>query len=321
MEKICIESVKKGEKIQGYITIGEIMNFKFHIPTIVIRSHNDSYPILNVHAGIHGNEYEGIAAVIRLARELSSEDLIRGTLIFNPVVNTTAFLWTTRENPIDLKDLARCFPGDPDGTISQRIAYVFYNEVIKKSDYVIGLHSAGRPLKILPFTEFFDAPGKAGKESLAMAKAFGVKYLRKISLPPVNVTCTAKAAEDGIPAIEPEICGEERCSPENVDIYVNGVKNVMKYLGMIDGKVEFKSSYVYFDGKWVPSEKGGFFIPKIMLGEDVEEGSEIGFLYDWFGNEEPVKARFSGKIIGIRTLPLIRQGEIIAHIGRPYRVE
>lgn len=316
-----VESVEKGEKVVGYIEVAEMMDLRVQIPLAIIRSNNDG-PTLNVHGGIHGNEYEGMYAIIRLISESSPENLKCGTLILTPVVNTLAFSWVMRQNPMDSKDLARSFPGTPSGTVSQAIAYTFFNKVVKRSDYVIGLHSAGEALRILPFTEFFDAEGRMGEESLAMAKAFGIRYLRRMrARPEATVTCTLKAVGEGIPAIEPEIGGEERCNPENAEVYINGVKNVMRHLGMLAGRTESPLSFSYFDGKWVSFGKGGFFMPTAKLGQEVNKEDQIAILHDWFGNKEPVRASVSGTVLGIRTLPALRPGETIAHIGKVYKVE
>lgn len=318
MNAVDVESVKKGSKVYGYIQISSMIGVKIQIPLVVVKSYEDG-PVLNVHGGIHGNEYEGMQAIIHLIREMKPRDLQSGTLLLTPIVNALAFSWVMRNNPLDLKDLARNFPGKPHGSVSQLMAYEFFNKVVKKSDYVIGLHSAGKSLKLVPFTEFFDDSGRVGEESLVMAKAFGLKYLRRIKVPRDTVTCTYKAAEQGIPAIEPEIHGEERCDKADVDRYVNGVKNVMRHLGMMEGEIEQQSSYEYMESEWVNTQKGGFFVPIVELEQEVKKGDKIGVVYDWFGNEDPIESPSDGLIIGIRTLPALRPGEVISHIGKVYK--
>ena len=84
--------------------------------------HGDG-PTLAVLAGVHGDEYEGIRAIPRIFRALDQADL-RGRLIAVPVCNVPAYRTATRSSPIDGLNLARVFPGDPRGTVTQRIAHV-----------------------------------------------------------------------------------------------------------------------------------------------------------------------------------------------------
>ncbi len=87
-----------------------------------------SGPPAAVTAGVHGDEYEGVAAVGDLTNALDPVTL-RGTLILVPVANPTAFAAGTRTNPEDGANLARSFPGDPDGTPTERLAAKLFTAV------------------------------------------------------------------------------------------------------------------------------------------------------------------------------------------------
>jgi len=79
-------------------------------------------PTLAVLAGVHGDEYEGIRAIPQIFRALDLVQL-RGRLIMVPVCNIPAYRTATRSSPIDGLNLARVFPGDVRGTVTQRIAH------------------------------------------------------------------------------------------------------------------------------------------------------------------------------------------------------
>ena len=62
-------------------------------------------PLALITAGVHGDEYEGPAAIFSLA-QLLSPDRVRGTIIAVPVANPAAFAAGTRVHPGDGCNLA-----------------------------------------------------------------------------------------------------------------------------------------------------------------------------------------------------------------------
>src|SRR5216110_2019341 len=104
-------------------------------------------PRLLITAGVHGDEYEPMAAVRELIRQLQSREL-RGSVTLVPVVNEPAFARTARTAEDGL-DLARTCPGRADGSITERIAHVL-SELIRSADYYIDLHTGGTRLRVQP---------------------------------------------------------------------------------------------------------------------------------------------------------------------------
>src|ERR1700683_5060643 len=97
-------------------------------------------PTLALIAGNHGYEYPPILALQRLRAEIDSAAL-SGTLILVHVANMPSFLGRTIYfSPVDGKNLNRVYPGRPDGTVSERIAYAITTQVIERADYVLDLH-------------------------------------------------------------------------------------------------------------------------------------------------------------------------------------
>ncbi len=89
---------------------GGRIEIPFHV--LVGKSHR---PLVLLIAGVHGDEYEGVAALQDVAKEIDPNDL-KGTVVIVPVANPQAFHARTRRNPVDLGDLNRLFPGDAKGT-------------------------------------------------------------------------------------------------------------------------------------------------------------------------------------------------------------
>ena len=64
-------------------------------------------------------------------------------MIAMPVVNPLAFAAGSRTTPEDGLNLARVFPGNPNGSITERLAAVIFNEYVSRANYLIDLHSGG----------------------------------------------------------------------------------------------------------------------------------------------------------------------------------
>ena len=79
-------------------------------------------PTVLLTGGNHGDEYEGPITLGRLIRELDPAAL-QGRLIILPALNTPAVLAGQRLSPIDGKNFNRAFPGNPEGSATEQIAY------------------------------------------------------------------------------------------------------------------------------------------------------------------------------------------------------
>ena len=79
-------------------------------------------PHVLVTGGVHGDEFEPMAAVRRLIERFRESPPARGSVTLVPVVNEPAFRRGARVAEDGL-DLARTCPGKPDGTVTERIAH------------------------------------------------------------------------------------------------------------------------------------------------------------------------------------------------------
>src|ERR1700726_3034395 len=111
----------------------------FDVPVIELTGAADG-PRLTVLAGVHGCEYAPMAAVRRWTRALAERDL-RGSVRAVPVLNLPSFRARTPfVVPGDGKNLNRCFPGNPDGTVAERLAHAAFTQLIVGSDALVDVH-------------------------------------------------------------------------------------------------------------------------------------------------------------------------------------
>lgn len=95
-------------------------------------------PTLFVSAAVHGDEIIGVEICRRLLRA-PQLNKIKGTLMVVPIVNSFGFLNHSRYLP-DRRDLNRCFPGSEKGLLAGRLAHLFMQEIVERSDFGIDLH-------------------------------------------------------------------------------------------------------------------------------------------------------------------------------------
>ena len=284
------------------------------IPLIILHG-SESGPSLYVSAGVHGDEPDGTAAVIDAARSLDPYHLV-GTFIGAPVVSVPSFLAKAsvdvagvRENPIDWKNLARVYPGSPDGTVTDRMANVIAAQIFPTVDYAIDLHSGGTRGTSVHLAGFMGVEGKLGELSLELAKQFPMELLWRAS-PWSRIGTVAREA--GVPLVIAETTGQGRAEDWDVETNVVGIRNVMKYLDMIKGVSEgIPEKRRYIDSEtYVYANIGGILRPKVKTGELIAEGQLLGIVHDVYGNTvEEAHASLDGIVTGIRTKPVVWGGE------------
>ena len=202
------------------------------VPVIELTGAADG-PRLTVLAGVHGCEYASMAGVRQWARSLEERDL-RGRVVAVPVLNLPAFRARTPFLvPDDGKNLNRCFPGDPVGTLADRLAYDAFTQLISGSDALVDAHTGDMVEALEPFALYDAGPAEARARELA--SAYGLGYVIRQEPGPdraVGGSTSAAAAEAGIPAIIAEAGGCGLVEQAAVDAHVRGLDRILAALGM-----------------------------------------------------------------------------------------
>lgn len=290
------------------------------LKTLTIEGQQSGQHLL-ILAGVHGDEFEPMAAVRQLAKVLSPEEL-RGRVTLVPVVNEEAFLRGARCAG-DGMDLARTCPGKANGSYTEQVAFAV-SELIKTADYLIDLHTGGNVMSLFPLAGYTLHPdAKVLSTQRRMAKAFNLPLVWG-SDPNLDGRTLSVARDNNIPAIYAEWMGGGGCQSQGVQNYVDGCLNVMGEFQMIEreapeSKVE-KIVEEDFTGAGLLtgdflSPFDGLFESAVSLWDDVEEGSLIGTVSDILGeNVAHIKSTQSGKVICLRAFARVLKGQSLCHI-------
>lgn len=273
-------SANIGGKVQGLIRIPKA---EFSMPLTLINGAKAGKTIL-ITAGVHGCEYPGIKAVIELAKEIDA-DQVNGQLIMVHLANIQGFVERKAAVvPEDGKNLLRVFPGNQEGTLSEKIAFFMTTEMICQSDYYFDIHGGDLHEDLIPHLYY---PGAAAKDvidaSIELAKLFDVPYYIRSSM--TNGTYTS-AAMSGIPSllIERGSCGV--CPEEIVLNYKQDLLNVLSMMGIVDSNMTPKKchSIEVKDVIYLEALTEGCWTCFVKAGQVIKTGDKLGEVTDYFGN-------------------------------------
>jgi predicted deacylase len=279
--------------------------------------------VLALVAGVHAYEYPPILALYRLKTMIDPKDL-RGTVLMVHIANLPSFKKRTiYYGPDDWKNLNRVFPGDIQGTMSQRIAAVLNEEVVGRADVLIDMHCGDGNEALIPYTYWMISGRKAfddGTRDLALA--FGLPHII-IDDTRGNDLKNSKylgntAILRGKPAITTEAGYLGRTDEESIGLNVQGALGVMRHLGMIGGRPEPAADPVWIDKyEVVYSKWNGLFTPRVAMGSYVREGQIVGTVTDYLGvRKGDVRAPFTGILLYVIGTPPCNEGEPLFEVGR-----
>ena len=319
--------VSAGETYRGEIEVPVGGDGTSSLIPITVHNGVQDGPILALIAGIHGSEYAPILSMQEFAAKIDPAQL-SGTLVIVHIANMPAFQGRTIYfGPNDLKNLNRSFPGDADGTITERIAYILTHEVMMRSDYVIDIHSGDANESLRPsYSAYYAEAGsnEVVRESRRIAVAFGLETIVQFagSYDSVDeaIYTSAQAVTLGIPAMDVESGELGRVDDPYVDPITDGALNVMRELKMIAGEPDLPPNPLFIsDRARVYSAHDGIWYADALVqaGDYVSEGTRLGRITDYHGNElETITAPASGILLILFGTPPVNEGDNIVVIGR-----
>lgn len=288
-------SIQRGEKGWGYINILDTLAIQFDMPIMMIKGQRPG-PTFTVTAGLYPLEFCGIEAAGRLYQQIDPQTLI-GDVVIVPVVNmpvfqfrTPMFALTQSLSPMDGLDITKVFPGKPNGTVTEILAYKLFQEVILGSDYHVDLRGGELLESHLVHTIFLQGVGEIDEILRQMGTKFGMKYCLS-SRSDISHTAPGslvyEAIQRGIPSIISESGLGYNTQPSEEEIlgHVTGVFNLLKHLGMLSGELDLPEEQVYLkpDRIRVLASASGIFKHIYDQGEAVGEGELIGTITDLDG--------------------------------------
>ncbi|MDE0080803.1 MAG: succinylglutamate desuccinylase/aspartoacylase family protein [Caldilineaceae bacterium] len=314
-----LTNLERGTKSASWLNLSQrVEGGWWQLPLLTVTG-SEPGPTLVVTAGVHGDEYEGVEAIPRIAEQVNPHQL-RGTLLMVPVCNMAAYATATRNSPIDGLNLARVFPGSQTGTLTEQIAYWLTHKFLSAADFFIDLHSAGIVGDIPTLAGYVHSDDEVGRRSLAAARVFGAPVLWGHP-PPIPPGRSITAALDlGVPCLYTEAAGAGRARPEDVDCFTQGVLNVMHHLDMLAGEPAAAppAEHLLGDGNMdevMSAPMAGYFRPSVQLLQEVQSGQLVGTIHDPLGTLlAQLHAESDGIVIMRRGVHRVLAGDGLIHL-------
>ncbi len=311
----------RGQAAFGAIDVPAGRDAALSIPVAVVHGSRPG-PVLALVAGAHGTEYASIVALQRLIPRIDPAQL-SGTVIIVPLVNVPSFTRIVPHvNPVDGKNMNRMYPGQPDGTQTDRASFAITKQVVEQSHHLIDFHGGDIDEDLRPYS-YWTPTGRADQDaaSRAMALAFGLDHIIISTERPADPSASRylenTATTRGKPSITVEAGRAGTVEAEDVTALVEGSLSVMRHLHMLPGTPAPVDHPVWIARLAdVTAEQGGVFQPLVRRGDYVETGMRIGRVTDYLGRVlyEP-RAAAAGVLLYVRAVPSLNTGDAIASVG------
>ncbi len=304
-----------GQVSRGFLTTDVGRGVTVRMPVVLINGKADG-PVFGVTAGVHGAEYPGIEAAIRLSRMLNAAE-VRGAVIIVPLVSVPAFQRRAiYVNPLDGVNFNRVCPGNPTGTITEIMADLLFKNVIAQVDYYIDLHGGDMIEALVPFTLYYKSGNqKVDGSSKALAEAYGIPIILGTTV--LRGGTYGAAAAMGKPAILTESGGQGILDEPSTRAHVDGVLNALKHVGCLPGTPAVApppKHYTKF--VWVAAEQECVYYPTVKVGQRVKAGELIAEFTDLFGNKVgELRSPATGPVLFLVTSPAINKNDPLMAIG------
>lgn len=311
-----------GEKKSGWIEVPAAADAGTRIPVSVIHGANPG-PVLALIAGTHGYEYTSIIALQRLLPRLDPAKM-RGSVILVHMANPPTFYGRRIYYGPDGKNLNRMYPGDPRGTISERIAHAITTHVIDMASHVVDMHCGDGNESLRPYSYWMlGGDENVDAASREMVLAYGLDHIvidrARPTDPKKTIYTSTTAIVRGKPSITTESGGMGLTDEASVAAHEAGALSLIHHLGIADTPSVRVTTPVWYERTEVlRAPVTGVWRPVVDKMHSVAKDALIGRILDPFGAIlREIRAPFAGEMLYVVATPPVAEGEPLAFIAQP----
>lgn len=229
-------------------------------------------PRVSLVSGLHGNEWYGVAALLKLRQLVDSTEL-RGTLTIVPAANVYALADRARESQRLPGDMNREFGSRLNGNANglRQAASELWNAHLADSDVLVDIHCGGR------YDMLFHAVIESGTSlETSPTRFLGVDYAVSCERYPEG-SLVALARQSGCTPIGVELSCGWQLQQKRTDDLVFRLIQLLKGLQVLPGEPEYSQPPKLLQhGRRVRAKQFGLFTPHISIGAVVKRGEPVG---------------------------------------------
>lgn len=292
-------------------------------PVPLLSFRNGAGPTVLVAGGSHGDEFEGPAAIMRLAAQLRTAGFC-GQVIMMPALNAPAVAASSRVSPLDGGNLNRAFTGGAAAGPTAMLAEFTEQVLLPRCDAVIDLHSGGKASVFAPCVLTSETPDTAlDQGNAALARAFGLPLNWVLGAHNDPRSLNAAAARAGIPMIAAELGGGGGADPEITALAEAGLHNCLIHMGILPGTLEPAAPMRQvritspLHSLYAPAD--GLFDRRTQAGQEAEAGQPAGTLHFPLEPERPalpLSFPADGFVLAHGNRGMVRRGELLALVAQ-----
>lgn len=273
----------------------------------------------------HGDEVGSIVVVQEVFKRLRKRTLLQGALHAFPLMNPLGFEAGARHVTLSEEDLNRSFPGNPNGTLAERIAdRIFCSIEETKPSIVLDLHNDW--IRSIPYTVLDPPPQSIDRAVAERTAALAAKtgFLVVIEQSPLRKTLSHSLMLRGVAALTVELGESYVVNEKNVELGVRSVFDVLANLGMVAPEAEtfpypvpenMKGKVLRYSNRPVSSTSG---ILRFLVspGAQVQAGQPVAKVFNAFGRfQETLLALSDGIVLGHSDSSLAYPGAPVMAFG------
>lgn len=293
---------------------------------LLIADSEVSGPKVWLTAAIHGDEVTGVSVIQSIIKRLEKTPLRKGILYTVPVLNPSGFETRSRTETFNMDDLNRRFPGNPEGTTSERIAHIIFELITQtKPDYVIDLHtdsanSIAYAMVDLP-TSIKGKP--VLKEAIKIAQTtglpWGIDRGEMDGYLPQNCL-TGSLLDYGIPAVTLELGGPMVVSEQFRKTGIDALWGFLSAIDMVRGPVKSVNNdlpdIIYAFEKRINCQTTGIIEYRVKPGEKIDKEQVLGKIRNVYAETiEVIRSPFAGLLFSHEDQSVTFPGQALFTLG------
>ena len=280
-------------------------------------------PVVWITACGHGDEVTGIVIIQELFALIRKYGLQSGSIYAFPIMNPIGFEHISRYIPYSDEDLNRSFPGDPDGSLAERMADKIFSTILdKQPDLLIDLHNDW--IQSIPYVLIDPVHEKGEVFSRALSYARKSGFATVLDTDVLRRSLSFNLLNKGVPAITLELGEAYVVNETNVQYGLQAIMGMLNHAGVMSSPLpkqvydlpeHLKEDLLYYSDKPLCSKSGilRFFVKP---GIQVKKGQVVAKIYNAYGRlQETIYAPASALVLGHRETSLAYPGASVISFG------
>ncbi|HYE77301.1 MAG TPA: succinylglutamate desuccinylase/aspartoacylase family protein [bacterium] len=304
-----------GQTTNGLLPAGTTPTRKpIYVPVTMVTGLRPG-PVVGITAGVHGDEVSGMETVLRFLAELDPHQ-VAGTVVIAPVLNPTGYRHNQRNVFEDDTDLNRVFPGRKEGSTAEQVAFHLFEHLLRKLDFAIDIHDAGKLHSLLPHTRInVDDQDHCTSCTREMGLLYGTELVLERSGAAGMMAIEARRLLR-LPVLTVEVGGANNLRDHFIERGLRGLRNFLISQGMLEGELELPEfQFALKERTGIPAPLSGIIRFHANLGDGVAKGDVLADIRDPLtGRLETVEAPGTGVVFSRKMAARVEEGDSIGSV-------